>query len=53
MSENDGNEPKSILRKVREHLTHDIAHVSGLIGLHVVALAILEHSPALTIIGLH
>ncbi|MFC7530193.1 hypothetical protein [Actinoplanes sp. GCM10030250] len=53
MPENDGNKPKSVLRKVREHLTHDFAHVSGLIGLHVVALAILEHTPALPMIGLH
>ncbi|MBO3736652.1 hypothetical protein [Actinoplanes flavus] len=57
MSQNDGNEPKSVLRKVRDHLTHDIAkslaHLSGLIGLHVAALAILEHTPALPMIGLH
>ncbi|WP_436528285.1 hypothetical protein [Actinoplanes sp. HUAS TT8] len=57
MSENDNTEPKSILRKIREHLTHDIAksltHVSGLIGLHVVALAVIEHAPALPMLGLH
>jgi hypothetical protein len=57
MSENDSTEPKSVLRKVRDHLTHDIAksltHLSGLIGLHVAALAILEHTPTLAMIGLH
>lgn len=57
MSENNSNEPKNLLREIRNHLTHDIAksltHVSGLIGLHVIALAVLEHTPALTLIGLH
>lgn len=38
---------------VAKHAKHPIAHLSTAIALHVIALAIIEKSPILFILGIH
>ncbi|WIN00012.1 hypothetical protein ACTOB_003687 [Actinoplanes oblitus] len=44
---------RTVLRTVRKHAAHPVAHVSGLIGAHIVALTVLDKTPLLIILGLH
>ena len=41
------------LRAAGRRLGHPIAHISGLLAAHVVALAVLEKTPLLTLLSLH
>jgi len=41
------------LRAVTRHLSHPVAHVSGLVAAHTVALALLQKTPLFALLGLH
>jgi len=60
MDQNAGttNEQHSIaarrtFRAISRHLSHPVAHVSGLIAAHTVALALLQKTPLFALLGLH
>lgn len=40
-------------RAITRHLTHPLAHVTGLIAAHTVALALLQKTPLFALLGLH
>ena len=40
-------------RAIARHLTHPIAHVTGIIAAHTVALALLQKTPLFALLGLH
>lgn len=48
-----GSRTRIVLRGVRQHATHPLTHISGLIGAHLVALTVMEKTPLLIILGLH
>ena len=45
--------PRRPLRAITRHLTHPIAHITGLIAAHTVALALLQKTPLFALHGLH
>ncbi|RSM47783.1 hypothetical protein DMB66_47510 [Actinoplanes sp. ATCC 53533] len=40
-------------RAIARHLSHPVAHVTGLITAHTVALALLQKTPLFALLGLH